>query len=163
MWGTDFPFLREKFRIYEFPPRCGSPCQSVGFKVGQASASTHLDGAFFSLDMMKKLIQSGSIFQRECSLVLEGLWEKVSSASSHNAILDHLLTHTLKRQIYPSTMDRQSEDDATLLDPISFMRNISECRKLHLNEPSQKHSIHTSARHMCHESAHPRLMVTLAL
>ena len=33
-------------------------------------------------------------------------------------------------------MDRQSEDDATLLDPISFMRNVSEHRKLHLNEPS---------------------------
>lgn len=117
-------------------PGVGHHARVWDLRWGQASASTHLDGAFFSLDMMKKLILSGSIFQRECSLVLEGLWEKVSSASSHNAILDHLLTHTLKRQIYPSTMDRQSEDDATLLDPISFMRNISECRKLHLNEPS---------------------------
>lgn len=60
----------------------------------------------------------------------------MSSASSHNAILDHLLTRILKRQIYPSTMDRQSEDDATLLDPILFMRNVSERKKLHLNEPS---------------------------
>lgn len=34
MWGTDFPFLREKFRIYEFPPSCGSPRQGVGFKAG---------------------------------------------------------------------------------------------------------------------------------
>ena len=32
--GTDFPFLREKFRIYEFPPSCGLLRQGVGFKAG---------------------------------------------------------------------------------------------------------------------------------
>ena len=36
-------------------PVVGHHARVWGLRQGQVSASTHLDGAFFSLDMMKKL------------------------------------------------------------------------------------------------------------